>query len=521
MKAAIYCRVSTEDQEKEGTSLQTQLEACRNYCQDKGYDTAYRFSEAYSGLTLERPKLDELRELGRNEQINVVVVYCLDRLSRDPTQGVILTQELEKHRVILEAVTETVDSSELGKLISYIRGFASKLEAERIKERTTRGKKARLAEGKLPQGTGVGIYGYDWNKETKRREVNLYEAAIVSEIFNRVASGEKLLPIGRNLNQRGVPTKGTIVSKNPADRKLWHTLTIRRMIRNPAYTGNTHFGDTLLPHVTPATISEDVFNAANAQLNKPKIRTGQPKHEYLLRNHAFCAICGRPLVGHCLNKKYLYYQCSSARPYENSKQICRARYIRASNLEDVVWSKTREVLSNPSIVLAEIQQQIIEANAKTSVASVEAEIGQLEKNLRKYEQRRSNLLEALELGEFEKDEVLDRLNNLKSLRDEDEIKLNDLQKTKENLTSLADAKIKLGQLYHRVTANLENADLELKRLALNALDIKVYASTDYIEVQGVIPLELPTTAQTSALTFNCRYSYIEGKGYALSRAYSQ
>ena len=58
--AAIYCRVSTEDQEREGTSLQTQLEVCLNYCKDKSYNVAYCFSEAYSGLTLERPKLNEL-----------------------------------------------------------------------------------------------------------------------------------------------------------------------------------------------------------------------------------------------------------------------------------------------------------------------------------------------------------------------------------------------------------------------------------------------------------------------------
>ena len=147
MRAAIYCRVSTEDQEREGTSLQTQLEACLKYCQDKGYDVAYRFSEAYSGLTLERPKLNELRELVRAGIIDVIVVYCLDRLSRDPTHGVILTQELEKHNVTLEAVTETVDSSELGKLISYIRGFASKLEAEKIRERTMRGRKAKAKQG--------------------------------------------------------------------------------------------------------------------------------------------------------------------------------------------------------------------------------------------------------------------------------------------------------------------------------------------------------------------------------------
>ncbi len=64
------------------------------------------------------------------------MVYCLDRLSRDPTHGVILIQEMEKHDVTLEAVTEDIDDSELGKLISYIHGFSSKLEAEKIRDRT-------------------------------------------------------------------------------------------------------------------------------------------------------------------------------------------------------------------------------------------------------------------------------------------------------------------------------------------------------------------------------------------------
>ena len=112
--AAIYCRVSTEDQEREGTSLQTQLEACRQYCQNKGYEVAYRYSEACSGLTLDRPQLNELREIVRNEQIDVVVVYCLDRLSRNATHGVILRDELDKYHVLLESVTEDIDKTPLG-----------------------------------------------------------------------------------------------------------------------------------------------------------------------------------------------------------------------------------------------------------------------------------------------------------------------------------------------------------------------------------------------------------------------
>ena len=164
MKAAIYCRVSTEGQEQDGTSLQTQLEACLSYCQEKGYEVLYQFNEAWSGLSLERPRLAELREVVRSESIDSIVVYSLDRLSRDPVHGVILMQELEKHGVSLEAVSETVDNSEVGKLVFYIKGYAAKLDAERRRDATGRGKKAVLNSGKLPQGTGIGIYGYQWIK---------------------------------------------------------------------------------------------------------------------------------------------------------------------------------------------------------------------------------------------------------------------------------------------------------------------------------------------------------------------
>ena len=95
MKAAIYCRVSTEGQEQDGTSLQTQLEACQKYCQVKGYEVFCSFNEAWSGLSLERPRLAELRELVRSESIDAVVVYSLDRLTRELGHGVILTQGLK------------------------------------------------------------------------------------------------------------------------------------------------------------------------------------------------------------------------------------------------------------------------------------------------------------------------------------------------------------------------------------------------------------------------------------------
>jgi site-specific DNA recombinase len=186
--AAVYCRVSTDSQEREGTSLQTQLDACLKRCTEKGYDVVHQFVETYSGLTLERPRLTELRDLVRDHKIDVVIIYCLDRLSRDPTHGVIITEELEKCNVVLEAVAESVDNSELGKLISYIRGFASKLEAEKIRERTMRGKRARAKEGRMPGGSGSRIYGYDYIKVSQkgggRRVINEVETKWVRDIYS-------------------------------------------------------------------------------------------------------------------------------------------------------------------------------------------------------------------------------------------------------------------------------------------------------------------------------------------------
>ncbi|MBI2857982.1 MAG: recombinase family protein [Chloroflexi bacterium] len=74
MRVAIYCRVSTDAQEQDGTSLQTQLEACLAYCKKKGYEIAVKYAEAYSAFSLERPKLGELREAVRSAELKPALV---------------------------------------------------------------------------------------------------------------------------------------------------------------------------------------------------------------------------------------------------------------------------------------------------------------------------------------------------------------------------------------------------------------------------------------------------------------
>ena len=235
--AAIYCRVSTEDQEREGTSLDSQLKACQDKAYELGYEISEKYTgkETYSGLSLDRPKLAQLRQWVRDKEVDAVVAYTLDRLSRDPVHFIILQEEIERSGVELILVTEDLDNSDVGLLITHIKGYAAKLEAEKIKERTMRGKRERIRNGKLPTGRGV-LYGYDYDREHGINVAN-DKLAIVKMI------GQWVIEEGIFLNEacRRLMEKHIVAPKGGY---RWSRGTVGRIMRNPAYAGKSYAGKT-------------------------------------------------------------------------------------------------------------------------------------------------------------------------------------------------------------------------------------------------------------------------------------
>jgi site-specific DNA recombinase len=205
-RAYIYCRVSSTAQE-DGYSLATQERACRQWCAERGLSIASVAHDVWSGGDRHRPELDALRE--RLEPGDTVICYALDRLSRDQYDTAILIALMQDAGARIAFVMEEFENTATGKFLLTAKAFGAELEREKIRERTSRGKAARVALGKDP-AVGQPPYGYRWLGPGLRQKTQLVPdeatALIVQRIFRDIAAGLSTQNVAMALNAAGIPT---------------------------------------------------------------------------------------------------------------------------------------------------------------------------------------------------------------------------------------------------------------------------------------------------------------------------
>src|SRR5215212_2547014 len=171
MRAIVYSRVSTDAQERDGTSLETQERACIELVEQNGWLVTDVIRDTASGFTLDRPGIQRVLRLLHEGVADVVVAYAVDRLARDQVKLAVLVYEIQQADARLEFVTEKFEDTAVGMLILNVRGFAAQVEREKIAERTMRGKLECARSGRMPQGMGRGTYGYTYNSASGQREI--------------------------------------------------------------------------------------------------------------------------------------------------------------------------------------------------------------------------------------------------------------------------------------------------------------------------------------------------------------
>ncbi len=507
MRAFVYSRVSTDTQERDGTSLDTQERACVELAGDHGWRVVRCMRDAASGGALERDGLDELRAALRRGEAEVVVAYAVDRLSRSQNHIGILFDEFERAEVRLEFVTERFEDTAVGRFILAARAFIAEVEREKIAERTMRGKEERARSGRIPQAFGRGCYGYTYNPESGRREIDPYQAAIVRRIFARYAATRSFSAVASELNDAGIPafSGGT-----------WYPITVRRVLFNEAYIGRTVYRRTKrvrvrapgarrrtrvierpveewidIPGATPPIISDDLWRRVQAILDDPERtkRRTVSKRQYMLSGRLRCGLCRSAMVGQTHTSRgrdYSYYRCRHAYT-RNTGHRCESRYIPADSLEQEIWAEVRKVLTAPEVALREQQGASGAAGAHGEIERLESEVA----SLRKREERLVRL--------FGYDEV-----DSEVVRAE----FRDVQRRREvlasELTALTTPRSVGGDIDEdalrrtcsAIAERLNGAGPEDQRLVLEAVQLAVTATREEVTVEGILPQEPPKAAQT-------------------------
>ena len=192
--AAIYARVSS-DRQKEEQTITSQTSALRAYAAEHGYlvpDGWVYEDEGWSGATLVRPGLERVRDLAAQGQVDALLVYSPDRLSRKYAYQVLLLEEFARAGVDVVFVrAPRVETPEEILLVQF-QGMIAEYEKAQISERTRRGKRHRARCGVVNVLSGAP-YGYRYVRKTDgelaRYEVLEPEAAVVREVFRRYTRG--------------------------------------------------------------------------------------------------------------------------------------------------------------------------------------------------------------------------------------------------------------------------------------------------------------------------------------------
>ena len=166
--AAIYARVSSEQQREEHT-IASQTEALIEFARSHEFEVPERWvfeDEGYSGATLERPGLERVRDLAAEGQIEAVLAYAPDRLSRKYAYQILLIEELARHGVEMLFVKAPQSATAEDELLVQFQGMIAEYERAQILERSRRGKRHRARAGEISVLSGAP-YGYRYVRKNE------------------------------------------------------------------------------------------------------------------------------------------------------------------------------------------------------------------------------------------------------------------------------------------------------------------------------------------------------------------
>ena len=422
MKVAIYIRVSTQEQVKEGYSIGEQEESLRTYCRLREWDIYDVYSDpGFSGGSLSRPAIQRLIDESERKLFDLVLVKKLDRLSRRQKDTLYLIEDVfEKYGISFMSMTENFDTSTpIGKAFLGILSTFAQLERDTIKERTSTGRQERAKAGYF-HGGGYAPIGYRYIDG--QLIIDEYESLQVREVYRLFLEGNSIYSICQYMQK----TYTNVYSS-------WnHVSSIYSCLKTIVYTGKVTFNGKTYDGLHEAIISDETFQTAQnrfAQLEREALLIGKKnksafKHTNLLGGLLHCAQCGASYYtkGNYSGHKYPdgrdnrvyhpYYTC-----YSRGKTV--KKMIRDPNCKNKSWnvSELDKIITDIVVHMAtdhEYFLSVISADANNDSSRLKEHT--LRNRIQDIDQQINRLVDLYQMGNFPLDEITKRSQSLQQER---------------------------------------------------------------------------------------------------------
>ncbi|MBR3503851.1 MAG: recombinase family protein [Clostridia bacterium] len=459
--AAIYARYSSSVQND--ASIEQQIAECQDFARVKGYKIVATYADhAISGRTDRRPEFQKMMKAAERREFQVVLAYKSNRISRNMLHALSYEDKLAKLGIDVYYCKEEFGDNAVGRFALRTMMNVNQFYSENLAEDTRRGLMDNARQCKV---NGCPPYGYRRGEDGKFT-IDEERAAIVREIFRRIADGEIKAQIADDLNARNLRT-GT--------GHEWGKNAFSAMLDNERYKGIYIYGEVRIPGGMPAIVDEDLFDRARERYDTDKgiIRSRRRRDnvEYLLTGKLFCGYCLDPMMGASGTSRsgamYYYYRCRN----NAEKHTCRKKPVRKELIERLVVSALYECITKPENV--EWLTDLVMKYKNKIIA--DSDIGYLEEKLSEVKTAIKNIMKAIEAGVVTETTTA-RLKELEA-------------EQKEILTSLLEERRKVPDItrdhilyYFEQFKNGNVRDRKYQKLLIRNFLRKVYLYDDHIKI---------------------------------------
>ena len=395
MRAAIYARVSTEEQ-TEGYSLEAQRDATRQYANSKGWEIVCEYKDGgFSGGNDRRPAFKQIIGDALAGNFDAILVHKLDRYSRNREDAIVYKSQLKKKSVRVISVSEPLDDSPASVITEAVLEDYNEYFLINLAHEIRKGKYKGAQNGNYQGGNLKFGYTLD-NSETKPKIVaDKQEAEMVATIYRKYAAGITQGQLTRWLNEQGIPGKY---------KGRWFKQKLSKILKDRTYIGEGRYGGVIMPY--PPIVPTDLFNQVQVRLANKK-HSGRPAklgHIYLLSRLGRCGECSSALL-HETQRQYRYIYCYRQSTYPDEHQCFKPKRWNLDWIEQEVWAEVDWILSDYKgttydLLLNEYENGKVNWERQMSKAKAEIERCKRERQTVLRQVRKGNITQAEADAEF-------------------------------------------------------------------------------------------------------------------------